>query len=121
MNRLSRASTPIDRTARSVVSRGSHYEPECPESKGTWFTEQPPIRQKPRNQPQFVDLTGMRFGTVRVLGYSGTKKGNGSQWVCVCACGRYTIQNGKSIRSVGSSPACSVCQKIRDRRRTNNH
>lgn len=112
-------SYPIDRTA-GVVTSGSfeHYEPTPAADCNLWFTECPEIFPIPPNQPQFVNLSGHKFGRVRVVGYAGSKKGKGSRWVCMCWCGRYTIQNGGALKSSmkegKTNPiSCEVCENVR--------
>jgi hypothetical protein len=64
--------------------------------------------EKPTN-PRFVDLTGIVFGRLTVLGLSGWDKwGNGSRqprWWCKCTCGTVKQVPGVSLK-VGRSTSC---------------
>lgn len=81
-------STPIDRTAKSVVSRGAHYDPEVinPLHTQVWFTDCPPI--VPAIWP---DFSGRQYGMLTVVGYGGGI-GKHRRWICLCTCGRYVYR-----------------------------
>jgi hypothetical protein len=60
--------------------------------------------------PQAKDLTGLIVGKLKVLEYAGTKKGNHTEWVCLCECGEKRILQSyllsKKIRPVRSCGKC---------------
>ncbi len=67
----------------------------------------------PAGRPR-IDLSGQRFGRLRVLGYESTPKGGKSQWFVVCGCGVKTVKIGSNMRS-GATKSCGCMQgeKIR--------
>ena len=117
--KLPRSTTPINRTARAVISGGYQYQPKRSDEGEQWFDVCPLLLSPTREQslnPEFVDLTGQRYGYLTVIGYAG--KG---RWACKCICGRYALRKAKAIkqkRDSGFRPnSCSVCNntaRIRD-------
>lgn len=112
---------PIDRTASTVMSPGTHYEPTVDRT----FSEMPPIL--PFNvglkaNPEFEDLTGRKLGYMQVMGYGGkpVNRAKGSLWVCRCVCGRFEMRSTRAIKAqrAGQSPnCCEICNntmRIRD-------
>jgi hypothetical protein len=62
--------------------------------------------------PQFNDLTGERFGTLDVLGYTGKARSNRtSLWLCRCICGEEVVIGGPNLRA-GESTRCSKTCRI---------
>lgn len=71
--------------------------------------------------PEFVDLTGHKYGKLLVISFSGmkpkcptdTKKS--SFWMCQCDCGAIVERSGNSLRSkkMPSCPKCKVHSSIR--------
>ena len=45
-----------------------------------------------------IDLTGKKFGKLKVLGRCVNKKGNKPEWVCICDCGNYCSVQGQNLR-----------------------
>lgn len=106
-------SIPLDSTAAAVVRPGYHYEP-ISDIYGVkqWFSKCPELVEPPRNQPQFVNLTGKRFGELIVIGYGGTHPTKpGSRWVVQCRCGRYEYRRTQSITGSKAKQRrrCTVC------------
>ena len=75
-----------------------------------------------------IDLTGMRFGSWRVIRRHGTYESHNHTvptWLCVCDCGHKAIVPGNNLRS-GVSTGCMKCRKdrmlggLRDYRRESN-
>ena len=77
--------------------------------------------------PQDQDMTGKRFGGLRVIGYSmprhaahsqwqrGKCKGQtiGATWVTQCDCGKFEIRSTKSLkRESGKRKTCRICAAI---------
>ncbi len=69
--------------------------------------------------PALIDLTGQRFGILRVavrladrITPSGARQ---PRWGCVCDCGRRTIEEGRALRA-GRALSCRQC--VRDPSRT---
>jgi hypothetical protein len=47
-----------------------------------------------------IDITGLRFGRLTVLGYAGS-----GRWICRCDCGHEAHPSGKDMRS-GNTQSC---------------
>lgn len=60
------------------------------------------------NDNRFIDLTGLRFGRLTVLGFHRKKSGR-SAHLCLCDCGTEIIVPGASLRS-GNTKSCG-CQR----------
>lgn len=58
---------------------------------------------------QIKDMTGLRFGRLKVLNFSHTKDGK-AFWECECDCGNHITVNGRSLRR-GTSKSCGCIQK----------
>ena len=59
----------------------------------------------------FKDLTGKKFGNLKVLKYAGNQK-----WVCECICGNTVIIDGQKIKS-GRIKSCG-CKLLENMRKT---
>lgn len=55
------------------------------------------------------DLTGRKFGRLRVLKRSGSNKFKQAMWECVCSCGKKKRVNGANLRK-GRSRSCGCGQ-----------
>ena len=62
------------------------------------------------------DLTGQKFGRLLVLEYAGADKGQRTQWLCLCDCGKKKVLGGQTM----TRPKFPVqsCGCIRDEWRT---
>lgn len=63
------------------------------------------------------DLTGQRFGRLRVLGRAGASRAKKTTWFCTCNCGRRLVVNGDNLIS-GNTSSCG-CLKSELRRALN--
>jgi hypothetical protein len=45
---------------------------------------------------KLIDLTGVRFGRLRVIGLADVKRYNKPAWLCCCDCGRVKVVPGNS-------------------------
>ena len=54
--------------------------------------------------PKLIDMTGWRFGMLKVLGRMGTEDGRAT-WSCMCDCGTVKDVNGSVLRK-GESVSC---------------
>lgn len=45
---------------------------------------------------RFRNLTGQRFGRLRVIGFAGVVSGSG-RWHCICDCGKLTVVRSSSL------------------------
>ena len=52
-----------------------------------------------------IDLVGVRFGKLVVLGYAGKNKRRESLWRCACDCGNESIVRGDVLRR-GTTNSC---------------
>jgi len=57
----------------------------------------------------FIDLTGRRFGRLKVIERNGTRNRQ-SLWRCICDCGRETLSLSNSLRD-GKSTSCG-CKRL---------
>lgn len=99
---------PVDAVAGRVVSSGESFEYRTNDSTTDSAT---PLPIKPPTGAMvgssgFVDLTGVRFGRLIVIGISATKK---ARWVCRCACGNYTLRTSGAIKAGADDASCSQC------------
>ena len=58
--------------------------------------------------PNFIDLTGQRFGRLTVL--ECVERGKKTKWLCQCDCGNKTITLVSSLKS-GSTKSCGCLHK----------
>lgn len=59
-----------------------------------------------KRQPNFIDMTGKRFGRLTVLKEAGKSLSNGGiTWLCKCDCGKQIVVLGASLRS-GNTKSC---------------
>lgn len=59
-----------------------------------------------------VSLLGRRFGSLRVISFSGRRSGHGhALWRCLCLCGNYAVVDGFSLR-YGTTRSCG-CRRRR--------
>lgn len=84
---------PVNRTASIVISAGQHHEYKA--TAIIYDSPYPMAICAPKN-PNFVDMSGRRFGRITVIGYSKDFPG---KWVCRCACGVYCLRKGRALRS----------------------
>lgn len=75
------------------MSRTANLSPDAPFQ----FEEIP-------NRPSFSDLSGSRFGHLRIVGYSG-RKGHNHLWAVVCDCGGRTYALGSNLTR-GNTRSC---------------
>ena len=60
--------------------------------------------------PNFIDLTGKRFGRLVAIAYAGVNKRRGARWKCLCDCGAHGIVDAWHLRS-GQSQSCGCLQR----------
>lgn len=70
----------------------------------------------PPSGGQLIDLTGLRFGRLAVLGQSGVRVAprgfRAITWLCRCDCGSETEVRGQHLRS-GATQSCGCLQRER--------
>lgn len=59
-----------------------------------------------------VDLTGMDFGYLHVIGRDTGKKGDTAHWICRCKCGTVCSKDGRYLRN-GHAKSCGCFRKER--------
>lgn len=62
------------------------------------------------------DISGQRFGLLRVLSLSVRRRGGYAFWLCECDCGRKAVKNGHHLRN-GHTRSCGCLSVINQRRR----
>lgn len=110
------ASKPINATAARVVSRGYQYQ----SGKRIQTADQDtPIAMRPV-QPGMENLTGMRRGSLRVLGLAKGKAKSAALWVVRCDCGIYTTRRGAAIKNEkNDQDRCEQCRHLAYLKREN--
>lgn len=58
---------------------------------------------------KFIDMTGLRYGRLRVINYAGKDRNNLTEWLCECECGKKLIVRGQDLRR-GRQVSCG-CHK----------
>lgn len=115
---------PFDRTASMVTGKGESFALVLDPGKLHQQTPIPfrPLRKQERQNPEFVDFTGMRVGRLTVLGLAVAVKGSrktGVAWVVRCVCGAYEIRRGRYLKACAAGkkkngdrePCCDWCDK----------
>ena len=99
---------PVNATASRVVSRGFQYEPKInPKNSDSAL----PLKMRAVTEAMLlgakdmVDLTGVRWGRLTVLGLSVKSQ----RWVCRCDCGSYTLRQAAGIKSQKEEGLCTTC------------
>lgn len=102
---------PVNGTAARMLSKGVHYEPQKEASR---FHSEFPISTVPvPKQPGFIDLTGVTFGRMKVVGYVGRfMNGNRGMWLVRCACGRYETRSSHAIKNPQREDSCTYCDYL---------
>jgi hypothetical protein len=54
---------------------------------------------------KLIDLTGVRFGRLYVIGLAPEKRYNKPAWLCRCDCGRVKVVPGNALR-MGKTRSC---------------
>lgn len=69
--------------------------------------------------PKFINLTGMRFGMLLVIGTNWIRRQGSIDWICVCDCGKSTTVLGGNLRAGRSkSCGCRIVDLISKRSKT---
>lgn len=106
-------STPVDRTARRVLSGGEHFDARFDESRPKLKAtmEHPP--EPPTPPPEkVVDHAGKRVGRIVALyWFKPTHSGDSSVWVVRCDCGRYEFRSHLFRWAKKANDMCEVCTR----------
>lgn len=105
------ASRPVNRAAASSFSYGEQVFHE-PKLLNVWDVCPPLQYSKRLPSPEFIDFTGRRFGSLRVVGMALTKSKKGVLWVCRCDCGKFCGQLTATLKKLDKTAQCSKCNKL---------
>lgn len=47
---------------------------------------------------KLIDMTGRKFGALKVIGYSHRNERGEHHWECQCVCGKKTVVRGSNLR-----------------------
>ena len=105
------ARAPVNRTAAAVVGKGINFVPSIHaprnDSPAPIPTRAPTAGE--RKASGFVNLAGVRFGRMTVIGMARDSKG----WVVRCSCGTYTTRLSKSIKNPNNvQDRCNECRHL---------
>ena len=104
---ITRHETPIDKKAALVVSKGFQYQPEK-KIRANDSDFPIPVEKNENPDPNFKDLTGIRFGRLKVIGKAANRN---KRWVCRCDCGKYTVRTTKAVKNPENyGDRCDLCQ-----------
>lgn len=112
---------PIDRVARRVVFQNSDtYNPTVNSNTHIYCTKQPEIRNLNslpfyvKNDPNFKDYTGFKFGRFKVIGMFFYHKFD--KWVVKCCCGFYEVRSTTTLKKIKEitvvNGCCQSCQDL---------
>jgi hypothetical protein len=102
------SSTPLNKTAGSVTSKGQAYTPDVKPGRPYWDAPPPcnPIL------PNALNLVGQTCGRLTVVGLRG-KGGTGARqasWLVRCVCGTYETRTAKAMRNPANAhDRCEFC------------
>lgn len=99
-------SDPINKTAKRVVQSGEHFD--FNQENMISSTDPIPVKDFPGQKDH--DLTGEKFGRLKVIGYYG--KGSGTRtgkWVVKCLCGNYELRRAAALKKTTGNDCGSMC------------
>lgn len=109
---------PIDSVARKVVfSNPIHYNHDIKSNTHGHTELCPPMEDlanapyKLRNDPNFKDLSGKKYGRFKCL---GLLKNTFNKWVLRCVCGNYEIRRTTTLNQMEKKEHSNRCQKCMD-------
>lgn len=105
-----RASTPINAQAARVTGGGEQYVSR----KIVTTADSPnPIPTIP-TPVQELDLTGIRFGRLTVMGRAcGAANSKGAPWAVRCSCGTWSIRRTKAVKNpANADDRCEQCRHV---------
>lgn len=115
-------STPIDRVAARVVSKGANNALERKPYTGLEWDNPPLAQVITPNLPHIAALIGTRHDRITIVGYLGVKKKAkyGRRLLGRCDCGRYVCRLAKlwaTPRDKEYRDMCSGCNSFDEKRR----
>ena len=101
-------SVPLDRTARRVVSKGTHYiTPKKNNLRESWDTPPPSVTFIP---DAVKELFEQRKGNLTVKGYLGSSSSGSARLLVRCDCGKYEVRlSNKWRKHPGLNNYCQFC------------
>lgn len=103
-------STPINRTARNVVSRGVHHSFEQKEKNRAFWETPPPLAA---TIPEHIKpLINTRKGNLVCVGYLGTTSKRRAKLLVRCDCGKYEVRLANKWRTPQYSCRCQFCEQL---------
>lgn len=69
---------------------------------------------------KLIDLTGNRFGMLKVIQKSPQKRNGQVMWDCLCDCGKYVVVRGISLRN-GDTKSCGCRRAEKMRKEKTKH
>lgn len=109
-------SSPINKTAARVVSKGQRYISNKKIINPHWEIC-PEIKSPNKNNR---DLTAIRFGNMVVVGMLANIKNKKSKakWVCRCDCGCFETRSQKAILNPkNNNDKCHACRNLDEKKR----
>jgi len=100
---------PINRTAKTVTSKGSRFKYKSNVKNPPTFSTPLKTIKPPK---EIENLTGSSRGNMTIIGYIG-KPGRDHTWLAKCVCGNYETRNGfiwrKALRKNKKDHGCFHC------------
>lgn len=84
------------------------------------YTQEEIIFHEHPKSIQFVDLTGFKYGKLKVLGFAGSGKRGHKYWFCLCDCGN-SVRVGRCDLTSGHTASCGCLQVEKTRKRCTKH
>ena len=108
------ASRPVNQAAARTMGRGVHYEPDKIIIQCHWTAPPATISVSQVTDLRFIDLSGVKFGRLTVIGYLGKPNPKKSaRWLVRCACGDYESRASKAIRNPENrGDRCDKCRHL---------
>ncbi len=51
-----------------------------------------------KRKPRAIDLTGLTFGALSVVGRAGAERSGEAKWICRCECGKSLVRRSSNLR-----------------------
>lgn len=106
------ARVPVDFIAARIFSKGTDFvtKKNIQGEESDTPIQTRPITKEFLNNLDFSDLTGVKFGRLKVVGLHHSKTG---RWVCRCVCGKYVVRKSRSIKNPENyGDRCGECQEL---------
>ena len=104
---------PVDKTAALVIGKSNETYYTVKHGHNIYISPEP-IRTKFFDGKKEHNITGNKYGYLKVVGYYG-KGRRTALWVVECLCGRYDVFMAKGLKR-GNVTKCSHCKNIEELR-----